>query len=403
LNQPDVAIRSKRSRRTGQLESVQNGEKLKSHYDNDATVIRGFKLYWHKKSLLNTSETFKDLDARITDRGIEHFKPSINGIDTHANRRGDWHMSSQHTIIRPVRGGVTFRGRVYFENLSKLELGGLLTTLSLPLSKRYRLGMGKPYGLGTVRIEPELVLEERTPQDDKKGRYDKLFANEQEWQEGIKETEEASEVAANCVSEFRTTIVSHYNSAVGERSKVREDASLDEVPRLNALYTILEWDNSVSDERRIEYLGLETKPRQEEWRKRHVLPYPQVVAGGQAPPAVELADDSPQEVSSSRGAATKHAQSQVSSNRDAPSAASPDAETRAVENITRIVNALRGPGEVSLVSGIVGRIENLTNASLKAECARRIKLWLDMHKLWNSPKHVEKEWRKKLSTMLGES
>ena len=67
------------------------------------------------------------------------------------------------------------------------------------------------------------------------------------------------------------------------------------------------------------------------------------------------------------------------------------------------IRAFRGPGEVSLVSGVVGKIDRLVDPSLKVECARELKLWLEQHKLWRSPKHAYKDWRKNLQTILGES
>src|SRR5262249_38513147 len=77
------------------------------------TVIRGHKRYWHQ--------------PRPTDR--ERFDRGLARPD-----------DSQYTIIRPVRAGTVFKGRVRFENLTDVELGALLTVLQLKPSQRHHLG-----------------------------------------------------------------------------------------------------------------------------------------------------------------------------------------------------------------------------------------------------------------------
>ncbi|MEW6227516.1 MAG: TIGR03986 family CRISPR-associated RAMP protein, partial [Bacillota bacterium] len=107
------------------------------HYDSgpDATEIRGHKLYWHKKGVPD-SDIFEP--ALVTDP-----------------------RDTQHTIIRPVKPGTIFTGRIRFENLNDEELGALLSAVDLPPSKRHKLGMGKPYGMGSVRISCSLQLTDR--------------------------------------------------------------------------------------------------------------------------------------------------------------------------------------------------------------------------------------------------
>lgn len=71
-----------------------------------------------------------------------------------------------------------FKCRIRFENLSKIELGALLFVLDLPSDCAHKLGMGKPLGLGTIKIRPRLVITERNKgTDDNPGRYEKLFEN----------------------------------------------------------------------------------------------------------------------------------------------------------------------------------------------------------------------------------
>lgn len=103
------------------------------------TVIRGHKLYWHKQS----SSWIEDVN--------------------------NWDNDTQHTQMRPVKTGVEFYFRIYFENLTDVELGALLWVLDLPEGHHHKIGMGKPLGLGSVAITPKLVTTDRV------SRYQKLF------------------------------------------------------------------------------------------------------------------------------------------------------------------------------------------------------------------------------------
>ena len=67
--------------------------------------------------------------------------------------------TSQNITVRPVKKGVVFKGKLYFQNLSKLELNQLIWLLNTgetgKLADRrhgYKLGMAKPLGLGSVAV-----------------------------------------------------------------------------------------------------------------------------------------------------------------------------------------------------------------------------------------------------------
>lgn len=69
---------------------------------------------------------------------------------------------SQFSPIAPLPTGSRFKSRIRFENLSKVELGALLMALDLPAGLGHKIGLGKPLGLGSVRLHPHLVLSTRT-------------------------------------------------------------------------------------------------------------------------------------------------------------------------------------------------------------------------------------------------
>lgn len=99
------------------------------------TVIRGHKLYWHKGK-----------------------KPNFQ------HPEGNNASGTQVTKIKPINSGVKFKFDIHFENLTDVELGALLWILNIAQmeDKQYRLklGMGKPLGMGSIKIEPHLYLSE---------------------------------------------------------------------------------------------------------------------------------------------------------------------------------------------------------------------------------------------------
>lgn len=105
------------------------------------TVLRGHKLYWHKGAVT----------AELIPAALEELKDKKTGEENPHD--------TQHTQIRPVRAGVRFAFRIHFENSSDEELGALLWLIVLPdvqnREHRHSLGMGKPYGMGAVRLRPK--------------------------------------------------------------------------------------------------------------------------------------------------------------------------------------------------------------------------------------------------------
>ncbi|MBX3016109.1 MAG: TIGR03986 family CRISPR-associated RAMP protein, partial [Caldilineaceae bacterium] len=211
------------------------------------TIVRGHKLYWHKRStqLSNIAETEENL--------VE-----------------DWSQDTQHTQIRPVNKGVQFSFRIYFENLLPIELGALLWALALPAQdeeKRYRhkLGMGKPLGMGSVRITPHLVLSDRRDGktrdgDVRKGRYSQLFDGDQWYtpERPIKKID-------RYLKEFESFVLENMHKTE------RNDATrLVDVKRIAMLLKMLEWLPGL-DPVKSRYMTIEPD---DEFSERRVLPTP---------------------------------------------------------------------------------------------------------------------------------
>ncbi|NUN51722.1 MAG: TIGR03986 family CRISPR-associated RAMP protein [Planctomycetaceae bacterium] len=150
------------------------------HYDTAASgedtppkrdpVLRGHKRYWPQ--------------GEVTTQNIEETSP--DWLDEQGKVKCD---SSQHTQIQPVRTKTNdaksaFAFRVYFENLDARELGALAWALhpldldSVPNADPvHALGMGKPLGLGAVKLKATLTL------TDRQARYRSLFGSDG-WQLG---------------------------------------------------------------------------------------------------------------------------------------------------------------------------------------------------------------------------
>lgn len=232
---------------------------LKSYYDADETVIRGSKRYWHKTALAEDQEAFADQQQQA----------HINNL-----------TSKQHTIIKPVKKGAEFVGKVYFENLLEEELGALLTALELSAngsSKRHQIGMGKPYGLGSVKVETGLVLHNR------ENRYATLFDEQNTiFSDGSKSDEETEKIKTNAKQSFKEKVLNHFNDIVQPSSKVSD---FWEIPRLQALATMMEWETANNFHRK-EYANLQDDKMM--WTRRFVLPHPQNVENNVEPPQIKL-------------------------------------------------------------------------------------------------------------------
>jgi len=84
---------------------------------------------------------------------------------------------TQRTALQAVARKQQFSFKIYFENLTSVELGALDTAIRLPQSffgaatpVCHQLGMGKPFGMGVIRLKSELYAIERD------ARYKDLFS-----------------------------------------------------------------------------------------------------------------------------------------------------------------------------------------------------------------------------------
>jgi len=218
-----------------------------AHYDSDATTIRGHKLYW---------------------RHIGVGAGDLTG--------GTGDIDSQRTQFRPVAAGVRFQFTIGFENLTAEELGALLWVLRLCDSaaqgdKEYRLalGMGKPLGMGSVKVTIGELTAHRPAE-----RYGTLV-DEVGWVTGAAPLD-----AEACVAKFEQYVLAQ--SGEGERY-----GRLAETLRLRCLLSLLSWPGP--ERGAIGYMQVQTqtprvgRDKRNEYKDRPVLPRPLRVAGEEPP------------------------------------------------------------------------------------------------------------------------
>ena len=120
-----------------QLYLKQGGRQL-NHWDIPNARIRGYKMYWH-----NGSADWKATDAELE---LDKNKPEKDRATK---------------VLTPLKEGTKFQSRIRFQNLSAVELGALMMIFNLNGAEdaRYKIGMGKPFGFGSVKITPTLFVE----------------------------------------------------------------------------------------------------------------------------------------------------------------------------------------------------------------------------------------------------
>ena len=183
----------------GRPKSYNVEKKNLQHYDSKDAKIRGYKNYWHRDNNDNTSDNYSwieknlkiagkaindDIKNKIDKLGHIDYKVNLNpdktikditllkpyselSLDTKNLLKEVFYKSkesissTQSAPIMAISKGTEFEGRIRFDNLSDIELGLLLTALDLPSKCHHKLGMGKPLGLGSVKIVPKLKLIDR--------------------------------------------------------------------------------------------------------------------------------------------------------------------------------------------------------------------------------------------------
>lgn len=192
-----------------------------SHYNTGDSAIRGNKLYFHK-----SGQNWEE--------------------------KGDIKNDTVHTKIKAIKPNKTFSGKIRFENLSDIELGALLQAIQLPSDCYHKIGMGKPLGLGSIKIIPKLYLSNRIE------RYKNLFS----------EFENKTE----CKIDDKINIFCNF---IKKELKINEKSDFWEIPRIKELNVMLDFKNGIELEKngKTRYMTIGAKGLNE-FKGRPVLPLP---------------------------------------------------------------------------------------------------------------------------------
>jgi CRISPR-associated protein (TIGR03986 family) len=198
-------------------------------YNSTDAVIRGYKLYWHK-----------NINAQ------EYVETDSIAINEH---------SSQYTKIKPIKTGAKFSGRIRFENLSKVELGVLLFSLKLKENLCHKIGMGKPLGLGSIKITPSLTV------FNIEKRYSELFDG---W-----DTEPSKENIS--IDDY----INSFDKYIREKIDEKDKKSLWDVDRIKELEIMLDFKNKPRNDE-TEYMAIKSDKNKKKkvFRDRGILPKP---------------------------------------------------------------------------------------------------------------------------------
>lgn len=202
------------------------------HYNDSNVALRGYKMYWHDEE-----KKWEELDDDFICRHSTQFMKKI----------------------KPIKKDTIFSGRMRFENLSDVELGSLLIAIDLPKEMCHKIGMGKPLGLGSIRITPTLHLSNR------KNRYTKLDA---EWSQNI------CEIKENGITEFKNRFAAYILKKLGRKFDENNRElwlELWKEERLQQLQAMMNFENK-PDPDQIRYMKIDPKPN--EFRNRPILPKP---------------------------------------------------------------------------------------------------------------------------------
>lgn len=117
---------------------AQGGTKL-NHWDSVGAQVRGYKLYWHNAA--------------------PDWRANENELNLDRDKTPDKRLTKEMT---PLGAGSKFASKIRFKNLSAIELGAFMMIFDLNGAKdaAYKIGQGKPFGFGSVKITAKLFVED---------------------------------------------------------------------------------------------------------------------------------------------------------------------------------------------------------------------------------------------------
>lgn len=141
--------------------------------------LRGRKVYVTHADVVDgtpNAATYWDPSPDVIDPLSSRKPVQVNGHDRYREYEAprDYKKNVTTTISEWVKPGATFRFTLRVDNVTGTELGALLWLLDLPDRAYHKLGLGKPLGFGTVRVEANLAQARLYTSDTLRNRYRSL-------------------------------------------------------------------------------------------------------------------------------------------------------------------------------------------------------------------------------------
>ena len=213
------------------------------NWNSDAN-IRGFKMYWHKETLGGSVEmSWKE-------------------------RNGTQKTKSHTERVKPVKPGATFKGKIWFQNLSSIELGLLLMALEPNFTVKngekiaHKIGLAKPLGLGSIEVT---ITELRVFKMDRDGYFSSYAPSDEKQYKVVEKDSLKNYFDINCAQKLGL-----------------DGGSIWDTERLKELKAMMTYDKNEVDTtdwlNKTRYMEIERKQdngsKKNEFKDRPVLPKP---------------------------------------------------------------------------------------------------------------------------------
>lgn len=180
---------------------LDNGSEKGKGYSNSNQGLRGRKVYPHQNLPANHWDNANQDRTQQDNNGHyqEYYRPG--------SERDDQNRS----ILGWVKPNTEFTFNIDITNLSTVELGALLLILDLPKNHYHRLGGGKPFGFGSVKLTIDWDKTDLRKGEDWKEYYSSL----------LKVDKPDATVAKASIGEFKQAVETSYNGKFEEVSFIK--------------------------------------------------------------------------------------------------------------------------------------------------------------------------------------